>query len=171
MYGSHAAYHHSPLKSTDSRRRLYFGGHAGIWPLPAVQTVLQQKRRYKDGSLSDNLSISLALFVCSLSELNRFWKGSFLMVDILKETGCRRNDSLNYKQNRWHYEIIKTTLHTNNRQRCISVKIIILKYTFVCFILSTTIFFLLFRLKLPTYTEFKKQLCLILGIATFFNLI
>lgn len=30
------------------------------------------KRRYKDGSLSDNLSISLALFVCSLSELNRF---------------------------------------------------------------------------------------------------
>jgi len=27
------------------------------------------------------------------------------MVDILKETGCRRNDSLNYKQNRWHYEI------------------------------------------------------------------
>ena len=22
--------HHSPLKSTDSRRRLYFGGHAGI---------------------------------------------------------------------------------------------------------------------------------------------
>jgi len=27
------------------------------------------------------------------------------MVDILKETGCRRNDSLNYKQNRWRYEI------------------------------------------------------------------
>ena len=38
--------------------------------------------------------------------------------------------------------------HPNNRQRCISVKIIILKYTFVCFILSTTIFFLLIILTL-----------------------
>ena len=34
------SYHHSPLESTVCRRGLHLGSHAGIRPLPTMQTVL-----------------------------------------------------------------------------------------------------------------------------------
>ena len=37
---SYMAYHHSPLESTVCRRGLHLGSHAGIRPLPTMQTVL-----------------------------------------------------------------------------------------------------------------------------------
>ena len=61
-----------PLNQLTAEEDFILGAMLGYDLCQQCKRYCSKKGRYKDGSLSDNLSISLALFVCSLSELNRF---------------------------------------------------------------------------------------------------
>ena len=61
-----------PLNQLTAEEDFILGAMLGYDLCQQCKRYCSKKRRYKDSSLSDNLSISLALFVCSLSELNRF---------------------------------------------------------------------------------------------------
>ncbi|UVR72946.1 DUF2023 family protein [Bacteroides xylanisolvens] len=56
-----------PLNQLTAEEDFILGAMLGYDLCQQCKRYCSKKRRYKDGSLSDNLSISLALFVCSLS--------------------------------------------------------------------------------------------------------
>ena len=57
-------HHYSAFKPSHSGRRFHSGRHARIRHLPTVQTLLQQKREYKDCRLSCSLlSVQVTRFI------------------------------------------------------------------------------------------------------------